>query len=74
VVDAAECSVTCPWHFGKFDLRTGAAIDGVVRKPVETYRVEVRNGVVYVGPPERRSDGAAERRTDGQDGQNGRAP
>lgn len=48
-VNAEECSVVCPWHYGKFDLRTGAALDGVVRKPVETYRVEVRDGIVYVG-------------------------
>jgi 3-phenylpropionate/trans-cinnamate dioxygenase ferredoxin component len=41
--------VVCPWHYGKFDLRTGQALDGVVRRPVETYRVEVRDGVVFVG-------------------------
>jgi chlorite dismutase len=48
-VDAEECSVVCPWHYGKFDLRTGAAIDGVVRQPVDTYQVEVRDGVIRVG-------------------------
>ncbi|MFW5749053.1 MAG: chlorite dismutase family protein [Chloroflexota bacterium] len=48
-VDTEECSVVCPWHYGKFDLRTGRAIDGVVNKPVDTYQVEVRDGVVYVG-------------------------
>lgn len=48
-VNADECSVVCPWHYGKFDLKTGAAIDGVVRKPVETYQVEVRDGMVFVG-------------------------
>lgn len=48
-VNAEECSVVCPWHYGKFDLRTGQALDGVVRRPVETYRVEVRDGVVFVG-------------------------
>jgi chlorite dismutase/nitrite reductase/ring-hydroxylating ferredoxin subunit len=48
-VNIDECSVTCPWHYGKFDLRTGAAIDGVVRKAVETYQVEIRDGLVYVG-------------------------
>lgn len=48
-VNAEECSVVCPWHYGKFDLRSGAAIDGVVRKAVDSYRVEVRDGVVYVG-------------------------
>lgn len=49
VVNAEECSVVCPWHYGKFDLRTGAAVDGVVRKPVETYQVEIRDGMIYVG-------------------------
>ncbi|MBZ0278860.1 MAG: chlorite dismutase family protein [Anaerolineae bacterium] len=48
-VNAEECSVVCPWHYGKFDLTTGAAVDGVVRKPVETYQVEVRDGLIYVG-------------------------
>jgi chlorite dismutase/nitrite reductase/ring-hydroxylating ferredoxin subunit len=48
-VNADECSVVCPWHYGKFDLKTGQAVDGVVRKPVETYRVEVRNGIVFIG-------------------------
>lgn len=48
-VDIEECSVVCPWHYGKFDLRTGAAIDGVVRQPVETYQIEVRDGIIYVG-------------------------
>lgn len=48
-VDAEECSVVCPWHYGKFDLRTGQAIDGVVNKPVDTYQIEVRDGMVHVG-------------------------
>lgn len=48
-INAEECSVVCPWHYGKFDIKTGMAIDGVVRKPVETYQVEIRNGMVYVG-------------------------
>jgi nitrite reductase/ring-hydroxylating ferredoxin subunit len=48
-VNTEECSVVCPWHYGKFDLRTGAALDGLVRKPVETYAVEVRDGMICVG-------------------------
>lgn len=48
-VDPAECTVVCPWHYGKFDLRTGAAVDGVVRQGVETYQVENRDGVLFVG-------------------------
>lgn len=49
VVDTAKCTVVCPWHYGKFDLKTGAAIDGIVRKPLETYAVDVREGIVFVG-------------------------
>lgn len=49
MVNTDECSVVCPWHYGKFDLRTGKAIDGVVRKPVETYQVEIRDGMIFVG-------------------------
>lgn len=44
-----ECSVVCPWHYGKFDIKTGAAIDGVVKKAVETFQVEVRDGMIWVG-------------------------
>jgi chlorite dismutase/nitrite reductase/ring-hydroxylating ferredoxin subunit len=49
LVNAEECTVVCPWHYGKFDLITGQAIDGVVQKPVESYQVEIRDGKVYVG-------------------------
>lgn len=48
-VDAEECSVVCPWHYGKFDLRSGQAVDGVVNKPVDTYQVVVRDGMIRVG-------------------------
>ena len=48
-INAEDCSVVCPWHYGKFDIKTGQAIDGVVRKPVETYQVDVRDGVIFVG-------------------------
>lgn len=48
-VNAAECSVVCPWHYGKFDLRTGQPLDGIVNKPVQTYQVEIRDGVIWVG-------------------------
>lgn len=48
-VNSDECSVTCPWHYGKFDIKTGLAVDGIVHKSVQTYQVDVRDGVVYVG-------------------------
>ena len=50
-VDASECSVVCPWHYGKFDLRTGKAIDGVVKKAVERYEVRIHNDIVQIRQP-----------------------
>jgi chlorite dismutase len=44
-----RCTVTCPWHHGVFDLRTGEVVDGVASAPVPTYRVEIRDGVIHVG-------------------------
>lgn len=48
-VDGDACHVTCPWHYGVFDLKTGAPVDGVVNKPVDVYQVEIRDGMIWVG-------------------------
>jgi nitrite reductase/ring-hydroxylating ferredoxin subunit len=42
------CTVTCPWHYGKFDLATGHILDGVVNIPVPAYDVDIRAGVIYL--------------------------
>ena len=41
-------SVECPLHFARFDVRTGAPIDGPVATDVPTYQVRVEDGTVYV--------------------------
>lgn len=42
-----EKLVTCPWHYWKFDIKTGkSAKDG--RYKVPTYDVEVRNGSIII--------------------------
>ncbi len=43
------CTVTCPWHYAKYDLNTGVVVDGIASAPVSTYQTEVREGVIYVG-------------------------
>jgi chlorite dismutase/nitrite reductase/ring-hydroxylating ferredoxin subunit len=48
-VEAENCTVTCPWHYGRFDLKTGQTVDGVVSAPVKAYAIEIRDNVVYVG-------------------------
>lgn len=47
--DDHSCTVTCPWHYARFDLRTGQVVDGVASAPVPAYAVEVRDGVIHVG-------------------------
>jgi chlorite dismutase/nitrite reductase/ring-hydroxylating ferredoxin subunit len=44
-----NCTVTCPWHYAKYDLTSGAVVDGVANAAVTSYRAEVRDGMIYVG-------------------------
>lgn len=50
------CTVTCPWHDARFDLKSGQVVSGIASAGVAAYRVEVREGVIYVGTPEVRYD------------------
>src|SRR5215831_14495105 len=55
VVDDA---VHCPWHHARFSLRTGEAIGAPAFNPMSCWRVEQRDGKVFVRakiePPEKR--------------------
>ena len=48
-LDHAACTVTCPWHYAKFDLKTGQVVDGIASSDVEAYQIEVRDDVIWVG-------------------------
>src|SRR5580692_6970218 len=41
-------TVRCPWHHACFDLRTGEALHAPAFSPVDTWRVEQRDGKVFV--------------------------
>jgi nitrite reductase/ring-hydroxylating ferredoxin subunit len=41
--------VTCPWHFSRFNIRTGAIVDSPAEEVIEVYEVKVEDGGVYVG-------------------------
>lgn len=47
-VDGAE--IECPWHSGKFCLRTGAALNFPAVTPIRVYPAIVRDGAIFIQP------------------------
>jgi nitrite reductase/ring-hydroxylating ferredoxin subunit len=47
-VDGAE--IECPWHSGKFCLRTGEALNFPAVTPIRVYPATVRDGAVFISP------------------------
>jgi len=43
-----DCSITCPRHGAKFNLRTGAAMCMPAVEPISTFEVRVTDDAVYV--------------------------
>jgi len=44
-------TVTCPWHFSGFDVKTGAVVGGVADKPLPSYEVRVDGDEVRILKP-----------------------
>jgi len=42
-------NVQCPWHNSRFDVRTGKVVQGPAKIDLKTFRIDVRDGNVYVG-------------------------
>jgi chlorite dismutase/nitrite reductase/ring-hydroxylating ferredoxin subunit len=49
-IDSGTGTVTCPWHDGRFALRTGEAVSGPPVAGVASYPVKIEGGVVLIGP------------------------
>lgn len=45
------CEVVCPWHNSRFDVRTGKATAGPAKVELRTFRVESREGKIWVTVP-----------------------
>ena len=44
--EVEDGALVCPCHFGRFDLRTGAVLDGPPDQPLHVWRAAVRDGVL----------------------------
>lgn len=40
--------ITCPWHFGQFDVKTGKVVGPPPFEPLEKFEVKVENGAIYI--------------------------
>jgi NADPH-dependent 2,4-dienoyl-CoA reductase/sulfur reductase-like enzyme/nitrite reductase/ring-hydroxylating ferredoxin subunit len=56
-----DCTVRCPWHHARFDLRTGEAIAAPALNNVACYKVEQRGGHLFVTGKIENSDSSRER-------------
>ncbi len=45
-----DCSIQCPRHGARFDLKTGAALCMPATKPIAVFTVEVRDDGVWAEP------------------------
>ena len=58
-VDIATCILTCPWHQGMFDLRTGKPAGGPPVVPLRTYEVTIDGNRAVIGPQPHSSAGTS---------------
>jgi len=47
-----DCSIVCPRHGAKFDLKEGTALCMPATEPIQTMDVDVRDDGIYVEVPE----------------------
>jgi anthranilate 1,2-dioxygenase ferredoxin subunit len=45
-----DCQVVCPFHQGKFDLKTGVPTEPPCEVPVATWTPVIEDGGVYIDP------------------------
>lgn len=46
------CEVVCPWHNSRFDVRTGKVMHGPAKVDLLTFKVETRDGFIWIEAPE----------------------
>jgi 3-phenylpropionate/trans-cinnamate dioxygenase ferredoxin component len=43
--------LTCPWHYSRFDITTGAVIRGPSKDPLTPYKIKMENGQIFIDLP-----------------------
>ena len=46
-----DCSIICPRHAARFDLKTGKALCMPATDPIRVFRTEIRDGAVWAELP-----------------------
>ncbi len=46
--DPEDCFVECPLHAARFDIRSGAALEGPATEAIPTYGVKIEDGAILV--------------------------
>jgi MocE subfamily Rieske [2Fe-2S] domain protein len=54
-----DCVVECPYHQGRFDVRTGKALGAPVTEPLATYPVKIVDGRLYVRVTKEQAEAAS---------------
>ena len=47
-LDEEDCTIECPRHGSKFDLRTGKPVNLPAYVPVDTFSVSVQDGLIKI--------------------------
>lgn len=53
------CTVTCPWHYAKYDLASGQVVDGVATSPVPAYDLKLEDGTIFLAEKQPATEKAA---------------
>lgn len=48
--EISDCSIACPRHAARFDLRSGKALCMPATESIRVFRVEIRDGAVWAAP------------------------
>jgi nitrite reductase/ring-hydroxylating ferredoxin subunit len=40
--------LTCPWHYSQFNMTNGVVVRGPANKPLKSYPVQEKEGVLYI--------------------------